>query len=496
MSNTDLLGIYGYNKANGTEKLIAVWSRSPMIQNAGSWEMAPITLTPYQKTEFRTFLDYVFMVDGTDPNYSYDGTTWSTTTNLTDSPIGHYIENYNVRLYLLDVTILGTRYYSRVWFSDLPKNNKITWGLETGTNLVQTAASPTITSSGALFVTRNIKIGDPFTITTGTNLGEYTVQSIDSETQITLTKDLTYSTTGSSFWVGGNWFDVATDDGDSGKGFGKNSNEILVFKRNSLHRYSDNGNSIRQVKGAVGTTARRSIINIGDYTYYYHQTGIYRYGSGSSVLISNAIVDLIEGVTTANQTEIVAWVSKERIANFYLGTVTLRDGSTISNCVASFDTNASQWSTRSYPFAIAAATTWLESNVPNVYIGDTLGYVFKIDDGNDFNSSDIPLQVETHPYYPSPGKTVQFNRLTVEGENAHNVSISYKLIHKQVGMNHWINDSHWKPLKGQQSSQMSQWIFPAGCRAEGVAFKIMESSKISNFLIEKINIGWSNPLDL
>lgn len=498
MASTDLLSIFGYNKANDTEKLIIVWSQAPMIYNSttGSWEKAPITLTAYKKAEFRTFLDYAFMVNGVDSNYSYDGSVWSTTTNLNDSPKAYFIEKYDVRLYLGNITIGSTAYPSRVWFSDLPKNNAITWGLETGSNLAQTASSAVITSSGSLFKTRNIKVGDPFFITTGTNAGQYVVQSVDSETQITLTANLTYTATGSSFWVGGNWFDVETDDGDTIKGFGKNSNEVVIFKRNTLWRYSSRGQELRQVKGAVGTTARRSIVNVGDYTYYYHPSGIYQYNGTSSKLVSNAIEDFIDGITTANQTEVVAWVQNEKIVNFYIGDITLRDGTSITDCVVSFDVTAENWSARSYPFAIMAATTWLESNVPNVYVGDDTAHVYKLDTGTNFNTAAIPFELETKPYFPAGEDViVNFDRIRFFVDNGPDVQVLYKLYYKPTNNGkQWISEEDWRPMLGSMRSGKAEWEFPAdNRRASGVALKFIESSTNESFLIEKFVIYTSNP---
>ena len=495
---SSLLGLFGYNKANGTEKLIAVLANAPMIYNSstGGWNKAAIYLTSDKKAEMRTFLDYAFLVNGTNPNYSFDGTVWSTVTNLSDSPMGFYIETYDVRVYLLDVIIAGTRYYSRCWFSDLPKNNKITWGLETSTDLVQTASSAVVSSATSLFKTRNIKVGDPFLITTGTNAGQYVVQSIDSETQITFTTSLTNSATGSTFWVGGNWFDVQTDDGDVGKGFGKNSNELLVFKRNSLHRYSSRGNELRQVKGAVGTTSRRGIVNIGDDTFYYHPTGIYQYNGVSSKLISNAIEDYIEGVTTANQTEVVSWVEKESIANFYIGDITLRDGITISDCVVSYDSGSQSWSSRSYPFPITAVTTWLESNEPHVYVGDDSSHVYQIDTGTKFDGDPIPFQLETKPYFPAGEDViVNFDKVRVWIDNGPDVQVLYKLYYKPMSnQKQWLNDEDWRPMIGSQRGSKSEWDFPQdNRRASGIALKFIESSTNESFLLEKFSIYHSNP---
>ena len=489
-------GLYGYNKSDGTEKMIAIWCRAPVIYNdtLETWEKAPITVTVDQKWEFRTFLDYMFMVDGVDPNYSYDGSVWSTDTNLADSPKAYYIENYSVRLYLGNINYNDTDYPSRVWFSDLPKNDKITWGLETGSDLAQTADSAVVTSAGSVFKTRNIKVGDPFTITNGTNAGTYTVQAIDSNTQITLTEELTYTQTSKNFWVGSNWFDVETDDGDTIKGFGKNSNELLIFKRNSLHRYSSRGLELRQVKDAPGTTSRRSIVNLGDYTYYYYPSGIYRYGGGRSDLISNAMEDFIDGVAAANQDDVVAWKHNEKIVLFYLGDVTLRDGTSISDCVISYDTTSNIWSARSYDFSIAAATNWLKSNVPTIYVASG-SYVYEIDTGTDFNGSAISFGLETKVYFPAGENTViDFNKIRIYIENGLDIQVLYKLYYRPTGnQNQWINDKDWQPLQGSVRGDRAEFTFPANSRASGIALNFIESSTNESFLLEKFAFYFSNP---
>ena len=494
MANT--VGLYGYNKSDGTEEMIAVWCRAPVIYNSssGTWEKAPITLTVDQKAEFRTFLDYMFLVNGVDPNYSYDGSVWSADTNLNDAPKAYYIEKYNVKLYLGNITYGGVSYPSRVWSSDLPENGKITWGLETGTDLAQTADSAVVTSAGSVFKTRNIKVGDPFIITTGSNAGEYTVQSIDSNTQITLTEDLDNTQTSKTFWVGSNWFDVETDDGDIIKGFGKNSNELLIFKRNSLHRYSSRGLELRQVKDSPGTTARRSIVNLGNYTYYYHPSGIYRYGGGTTDLISNAMEDFIDGVTTANQDDVVAWKQNEKIVLFYLGDVTLRDGTSISDCVVSYNTTSNTWSSRSYPFEITVATNWLKSNVPTIYVASG-SYVYEIDTGTDFNDSAIPFELETKPYFPVGENTiVDFNKVRVCIENGLDIQVLYKLYYRPTSnVGQWTNDNDWQPLQGSVRSDRAEFTFPSNSRASGVALKFIESSTNESFLIEKFVIYCSNP---
>ncbi len=66
-------------------------------------------------------------------------------------------------------------------------------------DLVTTAGSAVITSASSTFLTDGVAAGDSFAVATGPDLGTYTVSSVDSETQITLTTTLTASRTGIAF---------------------------------------------------------------------------------------------------------------------------------------------------------------------------------------------------------------------------------------------------------------------------------------------------------
>lgn len=489
-----ILGIKGHNFSSGTEELIAVWSRAPMIYRSGSWEKAPITLTADQDAEMESFLDHLFLVNGTDPNYSYNESLWSTTTNVLGSPIAKHVKKYGVKLYLFNIQIAGVSYKSRCWMSDLPKNNGITWGLETGDDLAQTADSAVITSAGSSFLSRNIKVGDAILITSGDNAGEYIVQSVDSETQITLTENMANTETNSSFWVGGNWFDVETDDGDIGMGLGLVSNELLLYKKNSTHRFNDRGNELRQIQNMPGTTSTKSIVSVGGYSYSYHPTGIYRTDGGSGQLISEAIYDVIEGVTAANQSNVVAWVEDESVVHFYLGDVTLRDGETIENCVAKFDIHSDSWDLDSIDHEIACATKWLENNIQKIYVGDSGSSVFQMNTGNDFNGEAISFELEDKPRFPAgPDAIVDFNRLRLYVDNGPSVQVVYKLLYRPTSEEvQWISDKDWLPLQGSQRSDRSEWEFPPGERASGIILKFIESSTEESFLIQKYVLYYSN----
>lgn len=470
-----------------------------MVRSGGAWhKMAGLWLTSGLDCQMESFLDMVFGVNGTDYNWSYDGTSGSIYTNVTDAPIAKYIKKHLARLYLFNIKIAGTAYSSRCWYSDLPKNNTITWGLETGNDLVQTASSATVTSAGSLFKTRNIKIGDPLTITSGANTGEYIVQSIDSETSITLTTTLSSTVTG-AFWVGGNYFDVETDDGDIGMGMTVASNELILYKKDSAHRYNVSGQELRQIKSMPGITSARGIVVGSDgYSYSYHPTGIYRTLGTQGQGISNAIEDLIDGVATANQDNVVAWEEDKNFIVFHLGSVTTRDGETISNCEVKFDETADSWTVQDRDRTITCATNWLEGNVQNVYGGDDADAVFKLNYGNSFTAGStvtpIHFGLELKEVFPEGSEMlVDFNRLRAYVSNGPSIQIMFKLIYRPTSReDFWVSDNMWKPLQGSQRGDRNEWYFPMGSRASGVKLKVIESSANESFLLEKLILYYSN----
>jgi hypothetical protein len=71
--------------------------------------------------------------------------------------------------------------------------------MNTVSDLVTTATSAVVTSASSTFVGDGVMAGDRIVIGTGSDAGTYTVSSVDSETQITLTSTLSTSSTGIVF---------------------------------------------------------------------------------------------------------------------------------------------------------------------------------------------------------------------------------------------------------------------------------------------------------
>lgn len=98
------------------------------VNVAGTWTQQSQNLTAGKKARGTDFVDYFFLVNYADATRSYDGSVWSTSTNVASAPKAKYIESYRDRLYLGYCDGGGTSYPSRVYYSSLPaSDDSITW---------------------------------------------------------------------------------------------------------------------------------------------------------------------------------------------------------------------------------------------------------------------------------------------------------------------------------------------------------------------------------
>jgi len=101
-----------------------------LLYDPGTGIFTPQGLNKSQgfKYEFATYLDGLFCVNHADFPMFYNGSSWSTVTNVTNAPKAKYVIPYLDRLYLLNVDIGGIEHTSRVVSSSLPDTNyNITW---------------------------------------------------------------------------------------------------------------------------------------------------------------------------------------------------------------------------------------------------------------------------------------------------------------------------------------------------------------------------------
>lgn len=504
----NILGAGALNKSTGLDRLVAFTTDGDAYiydtSYSPNWRRQWLGLTASQNVETQAFLDMLFVVNGlTDAPRTYNGNStaldsWSTTTNVTDMPKAKYIRELNGRLYLFNINIaVGGNYASRVWYSNLPKNDLITWDFESGTDLVQTASSKVVTSAAGLFKTRGIKSGDKFVIATGTNAGEYVVDTVDLETQITLTEALTNSTTGSSFWVGGNWFDVERNNSDVGMGIGINFNRVLLFKRHSVHKFQKTQDpatdNLLPIKGAPGTTSHRSIVDTPGFTYWWSDTGLWRTDGVSGQLMSVAMQEVVDGIAAGSLDDVVGWFENDRIIKMFIGDVSnTTTGLTINKCVFCYDTLTNTYWTQSLADTITVAKPWVNGTAKKRnYIFSSGGEVFVTEEGNSHDGEPIFEEIETHPYFAiSPDYSVNYPRIVLQGESLRSVqAVGWKRIYYDKGR----KDEDFRPvdIEYQTQHEISIKTREGENRAAGFILKLTDNTDSLRPIVSRIVAHWT-----
>lgn len=136
---TEILGLTPFYYGANREQLAAVDLSTgnadiyKYLPSSNSWSAAGLSLASGEKVEFANFLDGLFMVNYSDDTRFYDGSTWSTSTNVSSAPKARYVISYRNRLYLLNLDVSGTSHSSRVAYSSLPDDSyNITWDMSSG----------------------------------------------------------------------------------------------------------------------------------------------------------------------------------------------------------------------------------------------------------------------------------------------------------------------------------------------------------------------------
>lgn len=482
-----ILGIHGYNRGVTTvNKLFAVYGNDIVDVDTGTGYQQ--NLTPAYNSEFATYLDMAWQVNGIDATRSFNGTSWSTLGVRNHAPIFKYLKPYGVRLYGAYPTINGVTFPSRVWFTDNPQNYDARWGIEWGTTMDQTAGSAIVTADACYFKKHGIKAGDPLFILTGANAGQYTVYSIDSNNQLTLTEELDATVSNSNYIVGSNYFDVKTENNDYLRGLGVSSNRLLCFKLFSLHRY--NGSSLIEVPKAPGTSSRRSIVDdpVGD-CYYFHGseaslTGLYRYDGTQAVNVLKGIQPYVDGISASNFASIVGWREGDWIRQ-YVGTITnAQRGISVSNAVISYNETNNAVSVDPITKVPTCSTTFMESGAKKTFFGDDSAEVFQTPSGYDFDGSPIPWAMETGVHYPIDSEVlVRGTRVQIIARDARGISVKYKLYDNGQGN----VDDVWHPL-GEIKNDKTELVIPVSHnRASGFNIRLEETGIRENTpFIEKI----------
>jgi hypothetical protein len=122
LDGSNVLGLFYHVDTvtpNTHTQLIAVTGTVAYYLSAGTWTSKRTGLTTGSKARFCTFLNYCFMVNGTEATAIWDGNTsnsFVTTGNASGAPIGAFIENFKTRIWIAG----NATFPSRVYFSSVP----------------------------------------------------------------------------------------------------------------------------------------------------------------------------------------------------------------------------------------------------------------------------------------------------------------------------------------------------------------------------------------
>lgn len=492
----DIYGIQGLNTSSGTNVLVAAYGNDLVNVTTGLGYSQNLTST--NDVEFESFLDCLFFQNYVDAPRTFNGTVWSNQ-HVKMTPIAKFQKMFKNKMYLGYIKINGTGFPSRVWASDLPAYDKtgvntIQWGFMQGTNGVIRANSTEFRASGAGFKTYNIKVGDTLVIASGANAGQHTVAKIGGDQVLDVLVPFKTAQTSITYWVGSNWFDVDTNNSDTITWLSENSDKLLIFKQETLHRYD--GSSLRPVRGP-GTNSGRSVIHDQkkDINIYFHgssrdATGFYLYDGTNSINISRAIQPYIDSILPAYYDDIVAWQEGDTYRAYVSDISSTTSYNSAYNIaknksVFSYSIPDNKWTIDSISDVITAAGKYRENNKDVYFMGTSDGEAIESNAGYTFDSQPIHMVYETGPIYPiSSSIRSVFTRIEVVSRDAAGVQVAYKL---------WDNpydvDNEWHGLGSLNLDFTELLINRSHSGAKGIQLRFAESSTVEpSPTIEKVTI--------
>lgn len=357
-NNKIIVGINDDDDSNATLRYLS----------GDNWETILSDAAPNTRFQFLNHLDeyYVAGADGIN-NYldltNIDSTLVpSTTRNVLNAPQSKYIAEYNGRLYAINVKIDGKVYKDRAYYSS-PPFGPITfvqtdqvgrlWQLRVdatqylkpgmvidiygkGTEAKKVSALTIISidkkNKRISFAPRNINVGDN---------DELWLQGRKNQL--------------SHFW---NTDDPTPEQADfinipAGRdanpdftGWGKNNNRLLLFTKDSFYKF-DSQNTI-QVSSTVGCVSHDTIQNIGSWTLWLHNSGVWGYNdnTGQLKLLSRAIQPYIDAIQQVNLSQASAGAVGQ-VYKLAVGELLPLDSVTTSTSTSSTSTSSTSSSTSS-----------------------------------------------------------------------------------------------------------------------------------------------------
>lgn len=354
--------IVGINNTANTNATLRV------MDTANYW--TTILSNAAANTRFQTLneLDEYYVAGASDNNVYMpltnidDKLNVSTSHNVYAAPASKYITEYNGQLYAINCFVNG-KYYTDRFYQSSPALGFIT--------LVQTDQSGLLLQL-RVNSTQWLKVGMQLDIygagTEGKKVSALTIISVDKKnnrisfaaTQLTVADNDEIWLTGtkgtlSHFW---NVDDPTPETADWEKippgkearpaftGWGKNNGRLFLYSRNTFLKWD--GENLITISDSIGCVSHETIQNIGSWTLWAHDTGIWGYNdnTGQLKLLSRAVDPYIRAINQTNFPKLSA-VVVGRVYKVSLGELLPLDSSTTSTSTSSTSTSSTSSSTSS-----------------------------------------------------------------------------------------------------------------------------------------------------
>lgn len=424
---TNIAGLAPFYYGDNQKEVVAVDTGSAIdmytyTPSDNTWTAQSLSLTTGTRFEFATFLDGLFAVNRIDSSYFFDGTTWSTSTNLTGAPKARYVIPFLDRLYMANLDISGTEHPSRVALSSLPDASyNITWD----------------TSDTGLYFDVSPKDGDVIK-----GLGK-------NFNRLLIFKE-------ESLWR----YDTNTLYQFPGAPGTNNSRTIVNVLDWTIYFYKD---GIYGVRGNEVVKLSRAIRPIIDGVQSTNLDKLCAYGDGDYYKIYLGDVENSkEGISIDNCVAILD-VANQRWAIGSLGhapTVFARyrdDRSEVTYNDTSYDYD---YADKTYDGLVSAEDF--------IHFGDDTGKIYQISDtAKDFAGTRIRSYFETHNYYIAGVESrAQIHALKAYVDRGRRLKLYYS-----------IDDGPWKPiLKYKIFNKELYFEFPQGLEGNRVKLKGTDNS--------------------
>jgi len=313
-------GIYPYYKSNGTQKLIRTAGTKLQWLDGSTWtDISGATYTTSLNTQGVMAYDRLYLANGTDALSYYDGSSINTFTAIaapgaptpTRTGSGHNTGTYTYSYKITAVTANGettpgaagsttsdqaelsaTKYMAVTWSAVTSAIGYNVFGRKDGRwyFIAYLEGNTSLTFNDTGTVTPNEAFTPPEGNSTGGQIGSYAQIYKDS---LFIAGDpdnpsrLYYSGGGDkindfTLGGGGGFIDISKNDGQAITGMIVFKDSLIVFKRNSIYKFSFTTAGLPQVElinPAIGAVAPRSIIAVENDVMFASERGIFSIGN-------------------------------------------------------------------------------------------------------------------------------------------------------------------------------------------------------------------------